>query len=211
MGLRHDPQEVMSMEMQTNTRVFLEDGLTGRVEAWQADQGDGAQALVLLEDGRRLWVPAAALGPRPDGHYALSIGRAHLDAAAVVIPVVAERLEVGRRVTETGVVRLRKLVHERDELVDQEVTRETVQVERVPVGRVVDGPVAIRQEGDTIVVPVLEEVLVVERRLVLKEEVRIVRQRVTERAEPQRVTLRREEIVVERDTLPGTGRPSDAH
>lgn len=199
------------MEMQTNTRVFLEDGLTGRVEAWQADQGAGAQALVLLEDGRRLWVPAAALGPRPDGHYSLAIGRAHLDAAAVVIPVVAEGLEVGRRVTETGVVRLRKLVHEREELVDQPVTRETVRVERVPVGRVVAGPVAIREEGDTIVVPVLEEVLVVERRLVLTEEVRIVRQRVTERAEPQRVTLRREEIVVERDTTPGAGRPSDVH
>ena len=44
--------------------------------------------------------------------------------------------------------------------------------------------------------PVLEEVLVVERRLVLKEEVRVVRTRVTEPAS-QRVTLRREEIVVE--------------
>lgn len=199
------------MDSQKSTRVFLEDGVTGRVEAWQPDQGAGAQALVLLDDGHRLWVPASALSARPDGHYSLPLGRAQLDAAPAVVPVIAEQLDVGRKVTETGVVRLRKLVHERHELVDQAVTRETVSVERVPVNRVVDGPVAVRQEGDTTIVPVMEEVLVVERRLVLKEEVHIVRRRVTEPAEAQRVTLRREEIVVERDVPPGGRRPSRPH
>ena len=79
------------------------------------------------------------------------------------------------------------------------MTRETVEVDRVAVGRYVDGPEAPRQEGDTLVVPVFEEVLVVEKRLVLKEEIRITRRRVSETAAPQRVTLRSEEIVVERD------------
>jgi uncharacterized protein (TIGR02271 family) len=198
------------METQKDTRVFLDDGVMGRVEAWQPDDGSGAKALVLLDDGKRLWVPVGALAARPEGGYSLPLGHAHLDAAAVVIPVMAERLEVGRQVSETGVVRVRKLVHEREETVDRSVTRETVRVERVPINRVVEGPIEARQEGDTLIIPVLEEVLVVERRLVLKEEVRIVRQRVTEPAQAERVTLRREEIVVERDDLAGA-RPSRPH
>ncbi|MDB4930158.1 MAG: hypothetical protein JWM10_2642 [Myxococcaceae bacterium] len=197
------------MEAQKDARVFLDDGVMGRVEAWQPDDGGGAKALVLLDDGKRMWVPGTALAARPDGGYTLPLGRAHLDAAAVVIPVMAERVDVGRRVVETGVVRVRKVVHEREELVDRSVTRETVRVDRVPMNRAVEGPMEPRQEGDTLVIPVVEEVLVVERRYVLKEEVRVVRQRVTEPAEAQRVTLRREEIVVERDdnTDPRPSRP----
>lgn len=198
------------MEIQKDKRVLLQDGVGGRVEAWQADEGQGAQALILLDDGKRLWVPASALRAGPEGSYLLPIGRAQLQAAPVVIPVMAERLDVGRKVTETGTVRLRKVVHEREELVEEPVRRETVTVERVPVNRVVDGPVEARQEGDTLILPVLEEVLVVERRLVLKEEVRVVRSRVIEPA-AQRVTLRREEIVVERDGDADAGRPSLPH
>jgi len=67
------------------------------------------------------------------------------------------------------------------------------------VDRVVAGPVPVRHEGDTMIVPVLEEVLVVEKRLVLKEELRVTRRRVETR-EPQTVTLRREDVVVERFT-----------
>jgi uncharacterized protein (TIGR02271 family) len=198
------------MQIQKDKRVLLQDGVGGRVEAWQADQGNGAQALILLDDGKRLWVPASALSAGPDDSYLLPIGQAQLQAASVVIPVMAERLDVSRRVTETGTVRLRKVVQEREELVEQPVTRETVTVERVPVNRVVDGPVAPRQEGDTLILPVLEEVLVVERRLVLKEEVRVVRTRVTEPTS-QRVTLRTEQIVVERDGDADAGRPSRPH
>lgn len=197
------------MESPTETMVFLEDGAHGRVEGWQADPSGGVQALVKLDDGRRMWVPAAALSARPDGHYGLAIGRAALDASPVVVPVVAEALEVGRRVTETGTVRLRKRVHSRDEdVAGQSLTRETVRVERVAINRVVDAPVALREEGDTIIVPVHEEVLVVERRLVLREEVHIVRQRTSEPVAPQRVTLRREEVEVERTDPAGMARPS---
>ena len=55
----------------------------------------------------------------------------------------------------------------------------------------------MRSEEDTLVIPLLEEVLVVEKRLLLKEEVRITKRRM-ETHRPQRVTLRREEAVVER-------------
>ena len=75
--------------------------------------------------------------------------------------------------------------------------REEVEVERVPIRRVVDGPVPIRDEDGTTIIPILEEVLVVEKRLMLKEELHIRKHRV-ETHQPQRVTLRREEARIER-------------
>jgi uncharacterized protein (TIGR02271 family) len=67
----------------------------------------------------------------------------------------------------------------------------------VPVNRPVDRPVPARYEGDTLIVPVFEETLVVEKRLVLKEELRITKRR-AERHRPRRTTLRHEEVSVER-------------
>jgi uncharacterized protein (TIGR02271 family) len=121
-----------------------------------------------------------------------------------VIPVVAEELQVGRRAIETGRVRVRKLVREEQEVVDQPTLREEVTVERVPINQFVEHAPAPRQEGDTVVFPVLEEVLVVQRRLRLKEEIRVTK-RVTETHEPQTVTLRSEEVKIER--VPGETGP----
>jgi uncharacterized protein (TIGR02271 family) len=98
---------------------------------------------------------------------------------------------------ETGHVRIRKVVHEREETIDPPLLHDEVVVERIPVNRVVEAPIAVRSEDDTLVIPLLEEVLVVEKRLLLREEVRITKRRV-ETHRPQRVTLRREEAVVER-------------
>jgi stress response protein YsnF len=75
--------------------------------------------------------------------------------------------------------------------------REAVEIERTAIGRPVEAMPAVREEGDTIVVPIVEEVLVVERRLMLKEEVRIRRVRSTQRHQ-ERVTLRHQEAVVTR-------------
>jgi uncharacterized protein (TIGR02271 family) len=115
-----------------------------------------------------------------------------------IIPVLKEELDVGtRRVELDSGVRIAKQVEQREELIDEPLTKEEVAVERITLNRPVDGPVAVRYEGDTMIVPVLEEVLVVEKRLVLKEEIRITRRKTEFRA-PERVTLRREIAAVER-------------
>jgi uncharacterized protein (TIGR02271 family) len=108
-----------------------------------------------------------------------------------------EQLEVGKRSRETGRVKVHKEVHEQEVLVDEPGYEEQVDIERVPVNRVLQEPASPRQEGDTLVVPVMEEVLVVEKRLILKEELHITRRR-KEIRNPQRVVLRKEEAVVER-------------
>jgi uncharacterized protein (TIGR02271 family) len=83
-----------------------------------------------------------------------------------------------------------------EEFVDEPLLEEEVEVERVAINRIVDGPLPVRYEGDTMIVPLLEEVLVVEKRLVLKEELRITKRQHKTR-KPQRVTLRSEEVRVE--------------
>ena len=113
------------------------------------------------------------------------------------IPLVEEKLSVGIREVETGRVRIRTLVDEHVELARADLSRETVEVERVPVGREIDALPPVREEGDTLIVPVVEEVLVVEKRLWLREEVRLTRTRTVEPFEAP-VTLRRTEAVVER-------------
>ena len=89
-------------------------------------------------------------------------------------------------------------------LIDQPLTTDEIEVERVPVGRWVEAPIPIRQEGETTIITLLEEVAVVEKRLRATEEVRITRRRTTRQA-AQHVTLRREEAVVERLDAAGSG------
>jgi uncharacterized protein (TIGR02271 family) len=118
----------------------------------------------------------------------------------------AEEVSFGRERVETGRVRVRVVTREHDETVEVPLTTETVDVERVPIGREIDAIPASRQEGDTLVVPVVEEVVVTQRKLVLKEELRLRRVHLTEQHR-ETVTLRRQEAVVER--LPAEPKPDD--
>ncbi|HZN03360.1 MAG TPA: DUF2382 domain-containing protein [Candidatus Polarisedimenticolia bacterium] len=119
--------------------------------------------------------------------------------AAQTVPLLEERLAVERRVVETGRVRVRLSTATKDAMVRETLRGERVEVDRVPVGREVTEAPVVREEenGTVLVVPVLEEVLVVERRLVLKEELRIRRVSTTEIIE-QTVALRQQAATVER-------------
>lgn len=122
-----------------------------------------------------------------------------VDDAELVIPVIEERLDVHREAVDTGrTLRLRKQVEEVRSDVRVPVATEVVDVQRVPVGRVVDEPPAVRHEGDVIVVPVIEERLVTRKELVLVEEIRLTRRREMTETEVGPVLLRRERVVAER-------------
>lgn len=116
------------------------------------------------------------------------------------IPLLEEQLAVGTRVVETGRgVRIHKTVSEQPVTIDERLSRDEVNVRHVPIDRIValeEAP-ATRYEGDTLVVPVLEEVLVVERRLRIKEELHITRTRHEEHYHDT-VPLKAERIEVER-------------
>jgi uncharacterized protein (TIGR02271 family) len=108
-----------------------------------------------------------------------------------------EDLDVQKRLVETGKVRITKVVHEREAVVDEPLFHDKVAITRVPMQRVVDGPVPVREENGTTIISVVEEVLVVEKRLMLREEIHIRKQRI-ETHQPQRITLRSEEVQIER-------------
>lgn len=127
-----------------------------------------------------------------------------LDGRRRVVPVIAERLRVGRRRVAVGRVRLTKVTRTREVVVDETGARDEVVVRRVPVGRFVDRPVPDRYVDGTLIVSVLEEVPVVVTRLRIVEELHITKRRTRVRR-PRRVTLRREEPIIER--RPG-GRPA---
>lgn len=114
----------------------------------------------------------------------------------VVIPVIQEELNVGKRQIERGGVRVNKRIEEHEETVEQPTFREEVTVERVPIGRTIETAPEVRQEGDTLIIPVVEEMLVVEKRLVLKEEVRVHKHRIQE-SEQARVMVRAEKVDIE--------------
>jgi len=195
-------------------------GMEGTVIADRSLSG-GAEQLLLVrfENGEQVLVPRALLTPHADGRYRLmasidelmanrgSLARAEVNGEQMlVLPVTEENVTVHKRVVEKGLVEIRKLVDERTELVDQPLHIEQVEIERVAINQVIDEPVSIRHEGNTLIIPLLEEVLVVEKRLLLREEVHIKKLQTTVH-DPQEVLLRSERVEITRkpgdDNVPG--------
>ena len=126
----------------------------------------------------------------------------------VRIPVRQEELQVGKRITDTGRgLRIHKTVSEEVWRVDDTLVTQSLDIEHVPVNAWIEGQApASRYEGNTLVMPVVEEVLVVQKRLRLKEEIRIT-PRAKQEAVSERVVLRSEHVTAERfdETSAGPG------
>ena len=120
------------------------------------------------------------------------------------IPVTEEKLEVGKEKVESGKVHISKKVYEEEEIVDVATQRDKLSIERVAVNKIIDSPPpAIRHEGDKTIIPVFEEVTVVEKRLLLVEEVHISK-RTKEEHTQQKIKLRKEEVIVDRSKSDST-------
>jgi uncharacterized protein (TIGR02271 family) len=193
--------------------VISKDGVRGTLVDGLPVETATTHVLIRFETGQQVLVPTDTLSLQADGRYyylALRLdqleqqdnGSVQPAEQPYVVPVIDEILQITRQQEEIGRVVVRKHVHERVEVVDEPLRRDNVTVTHVPINRVIDLPVDVRQEGETLVVPVLEEVLVVEKRLMLVEEVHVTRH-TTEIHQPEEVTLRREEVTVERISPPG--------
>ena len=119
----------------------------------------------------------------------------------VVVPLVEESLVTGKRPVETGRVRVTTVVDEHPTVVRDTLVHGGVEIERTAIGEEVLSVPPVRDEGDSIVVPVVREELVVTKRLILVEEVRLHR---TARREEhvETVILRSQRAVIERDPTP---------
>lgn len=125
------------------------------------------------------------------------------ESAPDAILLAEERIAVAKREVETGRVRVRTETDEKQALVRETLVREEARVERVAVGREVDTPPEPHWEGETLVIPLVEEVVVVSKRWRVTEELRIAKARVEEQVEAP-VTVRSQRAVVERTGPEGT-------
>ena len=123
----------------------------------------------------------------------------------IVLPLAAETLVVTKRTVERDTVTVATRTSTREETVALELQSTRVEIERVPINRFVDTMPVPRTEGDSIVVPVVEEVVVT--RLFLKEEVRLVPVRST-RPHAETITLRTQQAVISRSERSGPGSAS---
>ena len=118
----------------------------------------------------------------------------------VTIQVVEETARIDKRAVETGRMRVSTRTETVDQVLRESLRSDTVEVTRVPVNRTLsegEVPPVAREEDGVTIIPVLEEILVVEKRLVLKEELHI-RRSFTDEDVVVPVTLRKQHAVVER-------------
>ena len=114
------------------------------------------------------------------------------------IPLHVEEVSVSRREVAKANVQIALITGTREQLIDEELTHVRVEIERVPIGRTIEVVPPISHEGDITIIPVVEEMVVVERRLVLKEEVRV-RRVSTKEQHQETVVLRQQEAVITRE------------
>jgi stress response protein YsnF len=192
-------------------QVIDRDGLLGTLE--QEPSPGTKSVFVQFDNGERVLVSRELFETRADGSYRLNASLANLLAAhdesmhdgsrhdeSMRIPVIEESARIERVQTVVGKVRIDKTVQERIEQIDEPLVTEEVEVERVTINRPVDEAPSIRHEGNTLIIPLLEEVLVVEKRLVLREEVHV-RKLSKEVRSPQEVSLRSEQIEITRQPI----------
>jgi len=207
--------DTMSGQIRPGASVETEDGHLGRVERATPTTVD----VVVDETHRRLSLPrrlvrevrangAVLLAARATDVERLAATDARSAAEGVVdevdtLKLQEEQLVARKTLEETGRVRVRKVVEDVPRRLEVDAYYEDVQIEHVPVGRVVTEQERPREEDGVYILPVYEEQLVVVKRLVLKEEIRIRRHGATERRLFEE-TVRRERLVIE--DLDDTGR-----
>lgn len=123
-----------------------------------------------------------------------------------VIQVVQEHVTVSKDVVETARVHIRKRVVEEEQTLNIPLIQEGYDVRHVPVNKIVDKMPAVRQDGDTTIIPVVREVLVVQKQYELVEEVHVVKTR-TAIPHMQDITLRKEQVEIVRKPTDPTQNP----
>lgn len=130
-------------------------------------------------------------------------GPEHTDDTKI-ITVVEEQLKVSKKIVETGKVNISKKVTEQETTVEVPHSQDEYDIERISINQTFETPPPpVRYDGDTMIIPVLKEVLVVEKRYVLTEEIRITK-RVIQTQETKNIILSKEEINIERTRTDNT-------
>jgi uncharacterized protein (TIGR02271 family) len=121
----------------------------------------------------------------------------HEHHGETVVPIIAEEAEIHTRQREGTAVRIQRKATSREEMLRIPITHEEVDVQRIPIGASVDGPIEPWRDGDTLVIPIMEQVPVVHMQWMVREEIRVTRH-TTRREHQEKVRLQRQEAVIDR-------------
>jgi hypothetical protein len=192
------------MAVEKQFPVYGDNGLRGTLVAASRFLDNTPEKKVRLEDGREITVPSELLEAQRDGSFYLHSGPAARQANVTSSPVTANSapspLPPQPPVARPEPARMAEPappMANTPESVQvpsgEPLFREDCEIERVPVRRLLDRPAETRQEGDTLIVPLMEEVWVVEKRLLLREELHITRRK-NQITDSHARALRREEL-----------------
>jgi uncharacterized protein (TIGR02271 family) len=196
--------ETKSQQILLGTSVMASDGYIGKVDRVIAEPETGALMYLVVKDEEHndiLTVPSSLLkADRVGNEISLQATKEELRQQTEVvipseksipyytgnelhIPLTKERLKVAKKETESGEVRLHKTVVEVEETIQVPLTHDEIQIERRPINQPASEPVEPFYEGDVLIIPIMKEVLVVQKQLIVTEEVRVSRRPVTEQQE----------------------------
>ena len=139
---------------------------------------------VKFSDGAEITVPSSKLRPQQDGSFYLEEGEPHVpgQSAGSARGDESSGAELGATV---------EAVLDSEARISASLAKEEIEVQRIPINRVLQAPAEIRTENDVTIIPVMEEVLKVEKQLILREEIRISKKRLIQNG-PQVISLRKD-------------------
>lgn len=167
---------------------------------------DQSYVLARLDDNQLINVPIQLLEVQNSQRYYLP--RRFRDfqettttqSSEKVFPVIEEKPLISKKKVDTAEIKIKKQVSQREEVVEQSLAREEINIDRIPKNDVFERPAQMRVEGDCTYIPVQEEILVVEKRYLVREEICIKKIR-TEHNEKVIVKLKKEDLNIERKKM----------
>jgi uncharacterized protein (TIGR02271 family) len=178
------PAEVIVLASQENAGPGVEE-----FRRVTRDMIDRVEERAIYLNVNRSEVPTASAAVA-DAHRRLRQSSDHLR-----IPLVEEEIETNIHVRELGHVEIHKKIDEYLFEGDVPLRFHEVDIERIPIDEVVPDYIEPYMDGDTYVIPVIEEEVVTSTRLRLREEFRV-RRTTAEHTEAVRAPYRRERLVI---------------
>ncbi len=111
-----------------------------------------------------------------------------------------EQVNISKERSVDARYRIHRTTHVNEELLEAELSHDEVDIRHVAINQVLgeNASPQVRQDGDVLIIPVIEEQVEIVRRNVLKEEIHIHKRSKTENFR-QSITLRNQEVTIEKE------------
>jgi uncharacterized protein (TIGR02271 family) len=175
----------------------------GEVATVYGLSNDESSLIARLENNQLIFVPISLLQVKNSERYSLiySFGDLRdMHPNSDVIPVLEERLVIKKQKVQTSQIKIKKSVTESVKTVDEVLFKEEFDIQRVVLNEVRDEPAQMRIEAEWTFIPVQEEILVVQKKTLVTEEIRI-RKIKSERTETRSLELKKENLTIDRKKI----------